>query len=83
MKIKEADYKQIEAAIDAAIEKMGIDKIRAYRAQKLGKDIEMRFRWDLLHFSGLNVVPFYNYLNDNHLDTALKQYVNSRPALNI
>lgn len=40
------------------------------------KDIEKRFRWDLLYgLVGSNWVcdTLYPYLNDNHIDSALKQ----------
>ena len=36
------------------------------------KDIEMRLRWDMLHASKYDVCSLYGYLNDTHIDTALK-----------
>lgn len=42
------------------------------------KDIEKRLRWDCLYAAGLT--PFicdnlYSYLNDDHIDTALKNII--------
>lgn len=39
------------------------------------KDIQMRLRWDILHFVlGANWIcdTLYPYLNDEHIDTALR-----------
>ena len=33
----------------------------------------MRWRWDLLWRTGLDVTSWYNYLNDTHIDTALRR----------
>lgn len=50
-----------------------------YIKNKIGKDHEMRFRWDLLYGSK-KFLPehfvcdvLYKYLNDTHIDTALKR----------
>jgi len=48
-----------------------------YREQGLSA---MRYRWDLLYRSGLKIgdgvgtsgLPLYAYLNDEHIDTALR-----------
>jgi len=82
MKIKQADYDKLKAALDTFIETIGIETIKAHKAKKLGKDVDMRFRWDLLNGSGFNVCQFYGYLNDTHIDTALKHYVDGRKDLN-
>lgn len=47
------------------------------------KDLDMRYRWDLLYASGLKIgdgvgmegLPLYGYLNDDHIDTALRSIV--------
>ena len=41
------------------------------------KDINVRFRWDLYHFSGAHKAcgNLYSYLNDDHIDTALRNIV--------
>jgi len=51
------------------------------------KDLEMRYRWDLLYASGIKVgdgvgvkgdIDLYAYLDDTHIDSALRHLV---PAL--
>lgn len=39
------------------------------------KDIEMRLRWDLLYASKQSdlISEIYQYANDSHIDTALRQ----------
>lgn len=81
MKILEADYSLMKKAIDDFIEKAGIETVLTHRAQKLGKDIEKRFRWDLLHASCFDVTPLYRYMNDEHIDSALKHYVKNNEFL--
>lgn len=47
------------------------------------RDHNMRYRWDLLFESGLKIgdgvgmsgLPLYSYLNDDHIDTALRTLV--------
>ncbi len=43
------------------------------RADKV-QDLHKRYRWDLLHKTGLGSM-FYSYLNDDHIDTALRVIV--------
>lgn len=46
-------------------------------------DRDMRYRWDLLHVScvkigdgvGMGGLPLYGYLDDEHIDTALRRIV--------
>lgn len=50
---------------------------RFHNADKV-KDLDMRFRWDLLHASGgwQLTAPLYDSgLNDTHIDTALRSIV--------
>ena len=54
------------------------EKVIAHKNLKLGKDIDKRFRWDLFQAAKLSHFAcdhLYSYLNDNHIDTALKQVV--------
>ena len=81
MKIKQADYDKLKEALDGFIDN-NLDKIKAHKALKLGKDIDMRFRWDLLNGSGFLNTCRLDYLNDSHIDTALKHYVDNREDLN-
>lgn len=47
------------------------------------KDRELRFRWDLLKDAGIKIgdgkgmsgLPLYSYLNDVHINTALKSFI--------
>lgn len=50
----------------------------------LVKDLDARYRWDLLHASGLKIgdgvgiqgdLNLYSYLDDTHIDTALRSIV--------
>jgi hypothetical protein len=45
------------------------------RAQLSRKSIDMRYRWDLLHLSKHSIIPLYSYLDDTHIDTALRAIV--------
>lgn len=47
------------------------------------KDLAMRYRWDLFYLSkikigdgvGMSGLPLYGYMNDSHIDTALKSFI--------
>lgn len=77
MKIKPEHY----TAIKSIIGSFEREQVLAYKALKLGKDPERRFRWDLFTFarrSGAEKIvmdDIYRYANDNHLDTALRAIV--------
>ena len=77
MKIKPEHYNVLKSIISA----FDRDKVLAYKALKLGKDPERRFRWDLFTFarrSGTEkfmIEDIYKYANDTHLDTALRAIV--------
>lgn len=74
MKIKPEDYEHLKSAI-ALIPR---DKALAHKALTLGSDKERRFRWDLLYKARLSpwiCDNLYSYLNDSHIDTALKKIV--------
>jgi hypothetical protein len=79
MKIKQSDYDSLKREL-AAIQ---LEKIVAHRAFLLSdkcankpKDLMMRLRWDALHSLRMGnwmSENLYTYLNDEHIDTALKQ----------
>lgn len=86
MKMTDADYNALSDLIDAVVARATVQGILNYRAQKNGKDVEKRFRWDLWWMvSSVDREPFlrafYKYANDNHLDTALKLYVKGFDSL--
>lgn len=86
LKIKPDDL----AKLKAAVVPLDTPEARAmYRAGNFPradrtKDKDMRYRWDLLHASGLKLgdgvgtqgdLNLYAYLNDEHIDSALRSFV--------
>lgn len=74
MKIKSEHYQTMLNAIAS----LPRDKYLEHKALELGADKAKRFRWDL--FSAAKLYTFasdelYSYLNDEHIDTALKAIV--------
>jgi len=90
-KMTSEDYEILESFLDKVVRKMGKRKLMEYK-EKLAedprvRDVEMRFRWDLLHASRIKIgdgrgmrgdVELYAYMNDAQIDTALKHYVKSK-----
>ena len=83
MKMLPKDYAELDLRITNALVGNAVDvhkEAKHYQDQGLS---DMRFRWDLLHFAGVRIgqrsAPgthnFYDYLDDNHIDTALKSIV--------
>jgi len=81
MKLSVEDYNKLKTALDNIVNNH-LHEILEHKAKKLGKDVDMRFRWDLLHASKFDVRYMYDYLNDNHIDTALTHYVKNNSLLN-
>ena len=72
MKIKTEDYRRLSEAIGRVPAERGktfTEMQRAYQNRKLGA---MRLRWDLLCVSGFDTQRLYAYLDDAHIDTALR-----------
>ena len=64
--------------IKDAIASLPREQVLAHKKLKLGKDIDKRFRYDLLYACKLSnwvCDELYLYLNDDHIDTALKSIV--------
>jgi len=87
MKIANKDKERLFSTLDKGIMKVGIDKVTAHKAKNLGIDKAKRFRWDIFHLgfkeireSGL-LDKLYTYLYDEHIDTALKEYIKTRNLL--
>jgi len=85
MKIHHFDFLTMQSQISRAIvnRKMDYKKVRAdYKKSGLS---DVRFSWDLMHFAGVDVCKLkstmgpatnlYDYLNDSHINTALKAIV--------
>jgi hypothetical protein len=86
MKMTASDVARLTDALNAVVEREGVEKIQRYHAQKLGHDTAKRFRWDLLWaINAADRKPlmddFYVYMDDTHIDTALRAYIASRPEL--
>lgn len=64
--------------LKTAIARLSREECLAHKALELGKDKNMRFRWDLLYMSKMIdwvCDNLYTYLDDTHVDTALKSIV--------
>lgn len=77
MKIRLKDYEILKETIISTIDKAMVKSGKTFKAihqeYKNANLSDMRFRWDVLHSSKLNISPLYSYLNDNHIDSALKK----------
>lgn len=68
-------------AIRAAVAPLDTDDRRSAYARgdfpraELCKDLDKRYRWDLLHAARFPIVPLYEYLSDAHIDSALRSLV--------
>ena len=82
MKIQPAHFTYVEKAIRGAISDKPLDELQArYRTQKL---TPKRFRWDALYAATLShwiCDNLYPYMNDDHLDTALRQVMRNMDLL--
>ena len=81
MKIEFQDYKILFDAVQTVRKNNPQMTLDYYMKNNLGKDHEERWRWDLL-FAAKRFMPenficgvLYKYLNDAHIDTALKKIV--------
>lgn len=84
MKIKESDYNTLKAAAQKVQKNSPEITPETYKTNKVGKDTNKRFRWDLYwsalkNLRGTNQNEFvsriYKYADDSHIDTALKKIV--------
>lgn len=84
MKITSADYDELLAQVKLVVDKAGLERIKRYRSELADnpkvKDVDMRFRWDLLwacgqEFTGPWTRNVYTYASDAHIDTVLKTIV--------
>jgi len=79
MKIKSADYDKLKLACQ--------DVMSRYLKEKGLSDV--RYAWDVFHMTGLKIgdgkgvkgdIDLYEYLNDNHITTALLQATKEQTA---
>lgn len=74
MKITKKDYERLEAAILAKKEEHKIE-LKNYHSHGLSS---MRYRWDIFNTINFELVrDLYIYLNDSHIDTALRKITNT------
>ena len=79
MKMKKDHYKFLLNAILPLKDKLIIWKNDVLVTDIRVKDINKRLRWDALQATRLNTFvcdTLYSYLNDDHIDTALKSIMN-------
>jgi hypothetical protein len=78
MKIKPEHYEYIKQAIEALPRDRVLAHKEALKNDARVKDLDKRFRWDLLFASQSSVYiadTLYNYMDDKHIDTALRAIV--------
>jgi hypothetical protein len=75
MKMKPEHYDELLQAI-RRVAPYAADHRKCIIVEGKSKNVEMRLRWDCLYASKLNVCAWYDYLNDSHLDTALRTVMN-------
>lgn len=77
MKMKPEHYNHIKEHMAKIADKIPAHKERIKDDPRI-KDLDMRIRWDWLWGTGLSSwmsTNLYPYLNDTHIDTALKSIV--------
>ena len=78
MKIKQEHFEEMKTLINAFLDKYGTEKaVSMYETGKFHnsantKDLQMRFCFDLYHGISSQLTNRLNYLNDDHIFTALK-----------
>lgn len=67
MKMRHADFEALSASL-ATLADAHRDALLAHRA----KVSEQRFLWDVLRASRFDTRALYSYLNDSHIETAMR-----------
>lgn len=85
MKIKPEHLAELKSAVARTdtSEKRAIYLEGSFPNADKVKDLNKRYRWDVLYASGLKIgdgvgtsgLPLYGYLDDTHIDTALRSIV--------
>lgn len=86
MKIKTEDLEKLKAAVAPLDTPANREKYASgdFPRANLCRDLDKRYRWDLLYASGLKIgdgvgmpgdVNLYAYMDDSHIDTALRSIV--------
>ena len=82
MKMKPEHFTILKRAIHETMNSLPLGTYSQYQTAGLS---DRRYRWDLLYRSkikigdgiGIDGLPLYAYLNDGHIDTALKAITNT------
>ncbi len=69
MKMHRADLMALRQAVEATP-----SRAAAYESAGLSHEL---YRWDYLYATGFDLKPLYAYLNDAHVDTALRTILGS------
>lgn len=90
MKIRPEHYQYMQQAIENRLATYSPQSIEAYllniQADPRVKDWRKRYRWDLAHAAGLTpwfCAVLYSYLNDTHIDTALRHIMQERESRHV
>jgi len=81
MKIIPKHYMVLESAIMAIPTETMKSMRERIVAEGKSKDVNLRLRWDCLHLTGLSEwvsSDLYSYMNDSHIDTALRSIFKAR-----
>ncbi len=70
MKMQPEHYEQLRESIQSLLKAQPKVTVQSHR--DLGLTAE-RFRWDALHASGFDTSVLYDYLDDKHIDTAIRR----------
>ncbi len=95
MKLDKNQQQKLYDFLDYAVNQFSytasLDDLRAHRKENGGKDKEKRFRWDIFYMAKkhqrADMTTFLDSLgrgvNDDHIDTVLKQWLAKRPQLSV
>ena len=70
MKMRPEHYEQLRELIQLLLLAQPEVSVETYLEQDMTTE---RFRWDVLHASGFNTRALYDYLDDAHIDAALRR----------
>ena len=82
MKMNATDYRLLKTFIENAVKEKELPLSKKWEEYQEAGLSEIRFVWDLCRFAGVKIgdsvgMPsmfnFYDYLNDDHIATALKK----------
>lgn len=69
MKMLNTDFQGLSNSINAVVTEFP-DVSGVYKRNGLSHE---RYRWDVFHVSKIYKKPLYEYLDDSHIDTALRK----------